>query len=215
MRRLRLAWLDPVVARRPFEGRAARRYVADERPAFGDLDDRLIDRLAGELSGARRFLDVGAGTGALAARIAARWPALTCLAVEPSATFTGGGRGGRVHTVRARAEALPLASGSIDVALCLSSLRHARDRGAALAELRRVVRGAAWIVELDPEADPASTGRHRRGMRSLLSRLAFDLLILPSGPSAAEVAAAARAAGLVPGAVERDPLQPVFLLRLT
>ena len=37
--RLPFAWLDPVVARRPFEGRAARRYAEDERPTFDDFDE--------------------------------------------------------------------------------------------------------------------------------------------------------------------------------
>ena len=41
--------LDRLLYRRPFEGGSARRYAYDERPAFGDLDDRLLDDLAPEL----------------------------------------------------------------------------------------------------------------------------------------------------------------------
>jgi ubiquinone/menaquinone biosynthesis C-methylase UbiE len=207
-------WLDPVVARRPFEGRAARRYRLAERPAFGDLDERLLERLAHELARAERFLDVGAGTGSLARRVAARWPDLEVIAVEPSATFTRERLA--VPTLRARCEALPVASASIDLALCLSSLRHARDRSAALAELRRVIRpgGALWIVELDPEADRDRIERHRRGFRSLMSRLAFDPFLLRSGPGKCEIAAMARAAGFRARPAESDPLQPFFTMRL-
>src|SRR5262249_24750474 len=88
-----------------FEGRAARRYVAAERCAFGDLDERLLDRFDAELRAARTFLDVGAGTGEFAAKVAARHPHLHVWAIEPSRAFArvapvrtlrarGGGRGG-------------------------------------------------------------------------------------------------------------------------
>ena len=208
------AWLDPLVARRPFEGRTARRYALAERPAFGDLDQRLLERLAPELSQAERFLDVGSGTGAVAAAVGARWPRLHVTAVEPSASFTRAAA--PVPTLRARAEALPLAAATVDVALCLSSLRHTRDRGAALAELHRVVRpgGAVWIVELDPAADRDRSERHRRAVGSRLARIVFDPIVLRSGPRAEAVAAAARAAGFAPGDALADPLQPFFLLRL-
>lgn len=208
------AWLDPCVARRPFEGRAARRYAIAERPAFGDLDERLLDRLAPELSLAERFLDVGAGTGAFAAQVQARWPRLRTLAVEPSASFTRAAA--PVPTLRARAEALPIAAASVDVALCLSSLRHTRDRRTALAELHRVVRpgGSVWIVELDPAADRDRSERHRRAVASRLARIVFDPFVLRSGPRAEAVAALAASAGFAPPTVERDPLQPFFLLRL-
>jgi len=204
---MRLPWLDPWVARRPFEGRTARRYAEAERPAFADLDARLLERLGPELSRAERFLDVGAGTGAFAARVARAHPRVAVVAVEPSRTFAAG--------IRARAEALPLAGASIDVALCLTSLRHVRDRAAALAELRRVARGSVWIVELDPTADAARARHHRRALRSTLARLAFDPFVLRTGPDAGELAAVARAAGFAAERVADDPLHPFFMLRLT
>src|SRR5687768_6545106 len=39
--------LDRILYRYPFEGASARRYAAMERPAFGDLDDRVLDTLFG------------------------------------------------------------------------------------------------------------------------------------------------------------------------
>ena len=61
--------------RHPFEGASARRYARDERPAFGDLDDRLLDALAAELAGHDRLLDARLRAGHVRARAAAPLPA--------------------------------------------------------------------------------------------------------------------------------------------
>jgi hypothetical protein len=55
--------LDRLRYRHPFEGGRARRYARDDRPAFGDLDARLLDRLAPLLARARRLRDLGCGPG--------------------------------------------------------------------------------------------------------------------------------------------------------
>src|SRR5262245_55010684 len=139
--------LDRLLYRHPFEGHSARRYARDARPAFGDLDERLLDRLAPELEAASRLLDLGCGPGTFARRAAARFGALQVVAIDPSREFS------RRGMVRAAGEALPLAERSVDVAVCLSSIRYVRDRAATLSELRRVVRRLVVIVELDPDAD--------------------------------------------------------------
>jgi ubiquinone/menaquinone biosynthesis C-methylase UbiE len=212
--RLPLTWLDPWLLRAPFEGRSARRYAEDERCAFGDLDERLLDRFDAELAAARVFLDVGAGTGEFAAKVAARHPHLHVCAIEPSRAF---GSVHRVRTLRARAERLPLASASVDFAVLLSTLRHVQGREAALAELRRVVRpsGVAYVVELDPAADRGRARRHAAGMRSLLSRLAFDPWVLRTCPGAPDFARAAHEVGWRVADAAPDPKQPFYLLRLS
>src|SRR5215467_13774637 len=164
--------LDRLLYRHPFEGRSARRYARDARPAFGDFDDRLLDRLAPRLTGdGRRLLDLGCGPGTLARRAAARFEALHVVAIDPSRTFA------RPGVVRAAGEALPLATRSIDVAILVSSIRHVQDRAATLAELRRVVRGVAVIVELDPAADRARVANHARALGSPMLRVAFGPLV--------------------------------------
>jgi ubiquinone/menaquinone biosynthesis C-methylase UbiE len=200
--------LDRVLYRRPFEGGSARRYARAARPAFGDLDDRLLDGLAPELTGARRLLDLGCGPGTFARRAAARFPALTVIAIEPSRDFA------RRGVVRAVGEALPLADRTIDVAICLSSIRHVRDRVATLAELRRVVRGLVVVVELDPGADRRRVAAHTDRLGSPLLRHAFAPLVLRIAPPAAAIAALARDAGFAVRALRPDPIQPVYVMEL-
>lgn len=196
-------WLDRVLYRHPFEGASARRYATAERPAFGDLDDRLVDRLA--LAGARRLLDVGSGPGTFAARAAARHPALQVIALEPSHAFRS--------SVRARGEALPLADRCIDVAICLSSIRHVRDRAATLRELRRVS-ARLVIVELDPHADAHRVANHADHLGSLLLRGAFGPLVVRTAPAAEVILAIARDAGWILRTRSDDRIQPVYILEL-
>jgi SAM-dependent methyltransferase len=198
-----LAWLDRVLYRHPFEGASARRYATAERPAFGDLDDRLLDQM--ELDGARRLVDVGSGPGTFAARAAARFPGLHVISVEPSHAFRG--------SVRARAEALPLASGCADVAICLSSIRHVRDRDAALRELRRVA-ARLVIVELDPAASAARIANHADHIAGAVLRRAFGPLVVRTAPAADVIVALAEAAGWQLRARRDDAVQPVYILEL-
>ena len=206
------AWLDRVLYRRPFEGGSARRYAAAERPAFGDLDDRLLDGLA--LDGTRLLLDLGFGPGTFAARAAARHAGLTVMAIDPSRDFAR--RRAGLAVARAAGEALPIADAAIDVAVCLSSIRHVRDRDATLRELRRVVApgGRLVIVELDPAADAARVATHADRLGSPLLRRAFGPLVVRTAPTAAVIEALAIRAGWRRRAVRADPVQPVYILEL-
>lgn len=208
-------WLDRVLYRHPFEGGSARRYATAERPAFGDLDDRLLDGMP-QLAGARRLLDLGCGPGTLAARAAARHPHLAIHAVDPSREFARLHDMPGVSVIRAAGEALPLATHSIDVAICLSSIRHVRDRAATLGELRRVVRpgGTLVIVELDPAASPARIAGHAGGLGSPLLRGAFGPLVVRTAPTAATIRDLAHAAGWQSRALHDDPVQPVYVMEL-
>ena len=204
-----IPFLDWLLYRHPFEGGSARRYASDERPAFGDLDDRLLDGLAPELTGeAKRLLDLGCGPATFARRAAARFPALTVIAIEPSREFA------RPGVVRAAGEALPLAARSIDVAICLSSIRHVRDRAATLRELRRVVRGLAVIVELDPGADRRRIANHAERLGSPILRRVFGPLVVRTAPPAEAILTLARDAGFTLRALRADPIQPVYRMEL-
>jgi ubiquinone/menaquinone biosynthesis C-methylase UbiE len=203
-----LRLLDRLLYRHPFEGQSARRYARDERPAFGDLDERLLDRIAPLLARAQRMLDLGCGPGTFAAAAAARHPALEVVAVDPSRDFARDG------VVRASGEALPFADRSMDVAVCLSSIRHVRDRAATLRELRRVVQDRVVIVELDPAADRARIAAHADRLGSALLRRAFGPLVVRTAPPAAEIARVAGGAGFRMASCEPDPIQPVYIMEL-
>src|SRR5262249_5673056 len=98
--RVYIPLLDRLLYRHPFEGRSARLYARAARPAFGAFDDRLLDRLAPELSGeGRRLLDLGCGPGTFARTAAARFGALHVVAIDPSRDFA------RTGVVRAAGEA--------------------------------------------------------------------------------------------------------------
>jgi ubiquinone/menaquinone biosynthesis C-methylase UbiE len=136
--------------------------------------------------------------------------------IEPSPDFAPGAAVSGAVRVRARAEALPMASASVDAAVSVSAIRHVADRGLALAELRRVVRpgGVALIVELDPEAPPARIASHARGVRSWVMGAMFGPLVVATAPPADVIAEAARRAGWQHVARRDDTIQPVYELRL-
>lgn len=203
-----LRLLDHLLFRHPFEGDSAHRYARHERPAFGDLDERLLDRLAPLLAGAQRLLDLGCGPGTFSAAAAARHPALEVIAVDPSRDYA------RPGVVRAHGEDLPLPDRSIDVAVCLSSIRHVRDRRATLRELRRVVRDRLVIVELDPAADRARIAAHADRLGTALRRHVFGPLVVRTAPPAAMIARLAAAADFRLASCVPDPIQPVYIMEL-
>ena len=198
---------DRFLYRYPFEGASARRYATMERPAFGDLDQRILDALA--LDTARSLLDLGCGPGAFADAARGRFPGLHVVAVDPSRDFAS-----RPGFVRAAGEALPLADHSIDVAVCLSSLRHVKDRELTLRELRRVVRDRLLVVELDPAADRARIANHADHLGSAVLRHAFGPLVVRTAPPAETMQQLAEAAGWQLRSLAPDPVQPVYLMEL-
>jgi SAM-dependent methyltransferase len=202
--------LDRLLYRHPFEGNSARRYATLERPAFGDLDERLVEQL--DLGRAERLLDLGCGPGTFARVAAARHPHLMVVAIDPSRDMV---RHRAVPaTLRARGEALPLADRSIDVAMLLSSIRHVRDRAQTLRELRRVVRDRVVIVELDPDSDRTRIAAHGDHIGSWFMRHAFGPLVVRTAPPATQIMQLAAAAGFARRTLRPDPVQPVYIMEL-
>lgn len=199
--------LDRLLYRHPFEGRSARRYADKERPAFESLDDRILDGL--ELEAARTFLDLGCGPATFAQLVRRRHPQVEVTAIDPSRDF-----GTAPGVIRARGEDLPLVDRSIDVALCLSSIRHVQDRRATLRELRRVVRGRLVIVELDPEADRTRIAAHASRLDGALLRRVFGPLVVKTAPTVRAITRLAVEAGFSQVSLRADPIQPVYILEL-
>ncbi len=118
-------------------------------------------------AGARRVVDVGAGTGKLTAALLARGLVVTAVEPDPEMLAVLHREHPGAQTHRAGADALPLADASVD-AVVVGQAWHWFPHEAAAAEVRRVLRpggrlGLAWnatrhdpgwpleIARLDPE----------------------------------------------------------------
>jgi ubiquinone/menaquinone biosynthesis C-methylase UbiE len=138
--------------------------MSSQKPDFGPLaatyDElrpadanwwELFDLLAREadLVG-RRVLDVGCGTGRVAAALDERGSRVW--GVEPSAEMAARARARGVHVKVARAEQLPFKEGWFERAV-LWLVAHLVDRPAVFAELNRVLSsdGRIAIATFDPE----------------------------------------------------------------
>jgi SAM-dependent methyltransferase len=156
------------------------------------LDPRgpaVVDEVAAALglSPAAIVLDVGCGEGRDVAALHERF-GWAVIGVDPVARH--------LHLTREAApsarltagvmEALPLADGSVDLVWCREVLSHVPDLDAAFTEVRRVLRpgGRAVVAQVC------------RTERLLPGEATGPLALLGEHPSAEEVEAAARAAGL-------------------
>lgn len=142
-------------------GRQAHLYASSPIHAEGESLRVLIefvDPRPGETA-----VDVGAGAGFTAAAIAAC--GVRVIAVDPTAPMLertrelAAQRGLDIGLAVAQGEALPFATGSLDVVACRLACHHFLDLAAALREFRRVVREhgriaiADTVAPEDPELD--------------------------------------------------------------
>ncbi|MEO1090078.1 MAG: class I SAM-dependent methyltransferase [Pseudomonadota bacterium] len=99
------------------------------------------------------IVDVGCGSGGLA-----RWLARQCrlvVGVDPQPGPLSVARrnsDGHVRVVAATAEALPLATGSVDVAIVFNSLHHFANPATGLEEAARVVKPKGNLLVAEPLA---------------------------------------------------------------
>ncbi|HUM02714.1 MAG TPA: class I SAM-dependent methyltransferase [Thermoanaerobaculia bacterium] len=139
------------------------------------------------------ILDVGAGDGWLAARMAGRGHRAVALDVRLDAV--DGLAAGALFTrpsvrrfgrVAASFEALPVPGASFDLAVFNASIHYAADLRRVLSEVRRAVRKGGWIAVLDSpfygsaEAGEAMVRQKERRTRETLPDLADGLLALRS-----------------------------------
>ncbi|HEV7209897.1 MAG TPA: class I SAM-dependent methyltransferase [Mycobacteriales bacterium] len=151
--------------------------VHDQRSALRAVRD-TEDLLSRPLRPGERVLDVGCGTGWLAAGLVRARPDLRLLGMDLSAGMLSRARAaGAWPLVQADAAHLPLPDSCLDLIVARGVLHHLGDVGAALAEWRRVLLPAGAVV-LTSEPTPA-VDRHA-------GRLVPVLLALVRRPLSAE-----------------------------
>lgn len=130
--------------------RIADGYATWWAPVLAPAALALLDLVADDAAGARRAMDVGAGTGTLALAAAERWPDLAIVAVDASdemlavARRAAAARGipegaPGVTFTRAYADRLPAGDGSVDLVLSSFVYQLVPSRGRALGEAVRVL----------------------------------------------------------------------------
>jgi SAM-dependent methyltransferase len=129
----------PFLTKREFRGwyeRLASSHIRRESDLTPEALEAVLEAVVGD-----QVLDVGAGRGFLARRLAERAAGLV-VGVD---LFASGGAG-RAHLLRADGEALPFRDGAFDTVTCCHTLEHVQDAEAAVAELRRVARRRLVVV---------------------------------------------------------------------
>jgi ubiquinone/menaquinone biosynthesis C-methylase UbiE len=105
-----------------------------------DLEVELVERYAT----GKVVLEVGCGTGLILHR-AARF-ARQAIGIDLSAGMLKQAQQRGLRVAHASATALPIATGSVDVAYSFKVLAHIPDIQGALAEMARVVRPGGWVL---------------------------------------------------------------------
>ncbi len=120
-----------------------------------------LDRFRGRAE-VRDALDLGCGTGELARLVGRRFPAARVVAADftpamlEKARERSVPRPGRTEFARATAMRLPFADGSFDLVTNAFLARNLVDLGAALREMRRILRpgGVLLTLEITEPTDP-------------------------------------------------------------
>lgn len=136
--------IDDDVRRRAMED------VARSNTLFGGT--RAVVRVLRRVVDAHRrilVLDLGTGTGDIAARIRRRYPSARVVGIDVSTALLRTARSRLDAVVAGSALALPLADGAVDIVVCSQLLHHFEgpDAVALIREAHRVSRG--WIVISD------------------------------------------------------------------
>ena len=103
----------------------------------------------------RRLADIGGGTGNYA--LALKRDGWKPVVVDRSAEMLTRSAAKGLETVEADAQRLPFEDETFDAAMMISMLHHVEDRGAALAEARRILRQRGRLVLMSYTREDAAT----------------------------------------------------------
>jgi SAM-dependent methyltransferase len=120
-------------------------YVSSDAMGNTERTERLLARLLGEADGGGTCLDVCCGTGTYAA-------AITPLGWRPVGVDVSSGQlrhaASRLPVARAAAEALPVADGRVDAAVCLRCHTDVPDYAAVVREAARALKPGGRFVHV-------------------------------------------------------------------
>lgn len=142
--------------------RSRRRYIDAVRHDYGRLADEyerrwselnavvrewVLERWPDDLDSNARVLDLGCGTGAFLAEVAARYPGLELVGLDltPALLAEARRRAPSAHLVEGDAEAPPFYDGAFDVVCSLIVLHHLHDRQRHVDVLTRLCRPGGTI----------------------------------------------------------------------
>jgi SAM-dependent methyltransferase len=185
-------------------GPLARQWAVRAR-SYEAFCARIVRPLAASLGGGLRVLDLGAGNGWLSYRAALDGHFATALDIRDDQVDGLGAAapflartGGRMRTLVAAFEAIPVPAASFDLAVFNASLHYATDLPAVLAEAARAVRPGGRLAILDSPfyrseadglamvAEKAASASQRFGARAeTLMSLPFIEFLTPDRLAAA------------------------------
>jgi SAM-dependent methyltransferase len=142
---------DPEALQRAYYARTADRYDASHLQEDGahELALELVAGIARSM-GARRIVDVGAGTGRAVLRLRALLPEVEVFGVEPVAELVAEGRAKGLDADALRVgdgRSLPLGDGEVDIALATGVLHHVPRPALVVREMMRVASRAVFISD--------------------------------------------------------------------
>lgn len=163
-RRAEMPWARPVVERERSVGEGYGEWASGydrpnnpillaEEPVVREIIDSLPEG---------RALDAACGTGRWAGYLASRGYAVTGIDATPKMLEQARGKAPTGHFERGDLAALPLTSGSFDLAVCALALTHCIELGPPIEELARVVRPGGRVVISDVHPFMAVLGNHAR-----------------------------------------------------
>ncbi len=112
---------------------------------FRQADPRIAAVIHAAFGGARRIINVGAGTGSYEPTDR------DVTAVEPSATMRAQRPPHLTEAIDATAENLPFPAKAFDAALAIVTIHQWADLSRGLSELKRVTRGPIILLVADPD----------------------------------------------------------------
>jgi SAM-dependent methyltransferase len=135
---------------RPLEATGERLVPEHQHGELVHAEHLARYRLAAQLAGSRRVLDVACGAGYGTAMLAAAARSAVGVDLDAATVEYARGRYGSAEFVVGDAAALPFEDGAFDLVVSFETIEHVPEPERVLAELRRVLAPDGWLVVSTP-----------------------------------------------------------------